>query len=270
MRIHIAGGNTSMAYNVAVSLSGRLGLDFMSADPHIHFPVSYSENEKELLDFWNTRDDCVVNALSIPVAEDDGAIHVLLTNELISEKVTPGAFLLQRRCEHKLYDVFNPEAYTIAINTTDLSVDFVVQHIIDCIIDGKRGYYLPVSLLLPKHVVEPCDMGDYRDIGVIFKVTHFYASYILEDWFNQAQLYARDNKLLRCNVFPTEKYRPMPLEYYAKWGHMVSSDNYVALLGSMLSKYCAKFSLYDADEAFCTLCQNGNPYNKLIEMGFDK
>lgn len=272
MRIHIAGGVTSRSYQVGKSLASRLGLDFMSAPYTISFPVAYKEDTDRLTEFWNTHSDCVVNALSTPIEEMDGAIHIKLESELIAEKDTPGTFLLQLRSERELYaDYLNRDDFSLCVNVTGLSVDYIVQHIIDCIVAGDKGHYMPAAILLPGEPFTPLfgDLSEYHlDTKVVFRVKRFYSSLLLEDDIAQAQLYAYHNKLLKVKEFTSETMEALPMDMYAEWGKAIGYDNRSAMLGIMLSKYCAKFALYNSDETYCKLAQNGDPYKKLVEMGF--
>lgn len=271
MRIHIAGGLTTQAFEIGQALAGRLGLDYLSAPHNFKFPVTYTEDTESIMQFWNSHEDCVVNALSVPIEENDDAVHILLESELIAESNVPGTYFLQRKAENAFCDYLNREGYRLIINTTGLSVEYIVQHIIDCIVDGTSGHYMPIGILLPDDMVTPLsgDLDDYhRYTNKVFRVKRFYSSCILVDEFEQAQLYAYHNKMLKVNVYSTDKLSPLCMKEYEEWSRIIQQDNYPARLGIMLSKYCAKFALYDSDETYCTLAQNGNPYKKLIEMGF--
>lgn len=271
MRIHIAGGLTTKAFEVGQALAGRLGLDYLSAPHNFRFPIEYTEDKSSIIDFWNSHEDCVVNALSVPIEEDDDAVHILLESELVSEHNVPGTFFLQRQAELKFMDYCDRSKYRLTVNTTGLTVDYVVQHIIDCIVDGRDGHYMPIGMLLPDDIVTPLsgDLDDYHMYpDRVFRVKRFYSSCILVDDFNQAQLYAYHNRMLKVNEYSVEELAPLSMKDYEDWGKIIGYDNYSARLGIMLSKYCAKFALYDSDETYCSLAQNGNPYKKLIEMGF--
>ena len=271
MRIHITGGLTARSHEIAQSLAGRLGLDFMSTQHNFLFPVSYKEDATNLMLFWDTHEDCVVNALSIPVDPDDDAIHILLESELVFESNIPGTHYLQRKAEVQFKDCYDPEMYDIVVNVTGLSIEYVVQHIIDCIIDGRRGHYMPANILLPgdNFSILEGDLDSYfRYPDLLFRVSRFYSSCFLEDEFKQAQLYVHHNKLLRVSVFPVDEVSLLPMSEYERYGKCLGLDYERTLLGLMLSKYCSKFGLYDSDKTYCTLAQNGSPRKKLIEMGF--
>lgn len=271
MRIHIAGGLTTKAFEIGQALASRLGLDYLSAPHNFKFPVTYTEDRAAVLNFWESHEDCVVNALSIPIMENDDAIHIMLESELIAERNVPGTFFLQRQAELQFVNYMSMKGYRLVINTTGLTVDYVVQHIIDCIVNGDSGHFMPIGMLLPDAPVEELS-GDLEDYHLytnrVFRVKRFYSSCILVDDFEQAQLYAYHNKMLKVNVYTVDKLTPLTMKEYEDWSRIIDYDNYSARLGIMLSKYCAKFALYDSDETYCTLAQNGNPYKKLIEMGF--
>ena len=101
MRIHIAGGLTTQAFEIGQALAGRLGLDYLSAPHNFKFPVTYTEDTESIMQFWNSHEDCVVNALSIPIEGNDDAVHILLERDSLDS-------LLKLFCTLKMYLISYP------------------------------------------------------------------------------------------------------------------------------------------------------------------
>ena len=272
MKIHVTSDFVPNGHRIARELAGRLGLDFYGVSDLIRLPlISYNEDTQAIKEFWETHNDCAVYSQWLGDVDDSDAYKVHLYGSLYAETATPEVL----REHHNLIKTFRerncPESvYDVEIYVTGVPIEKIVQRIIDCLVAGRGGDFMPVEALLPKALPDyvDTDWDAYIPKNLTYKVKSFYNAYILENNTQYAAMESLRGNLIRVEVEECDEVTPLFYADYMKWQKLIGGNSHIAILSIMLAKYCAKYQLFDPEEAFCALSKNGIAYNKLYELGF--
>lgn len=261
MKITINSNTTNLASSVAYLLSSRLGLDL------------YTGITCDSIDLTQLSDDYIVSAVDAHIVLEN-TLNICLVSDLIVNKVAPiteweHRKFLVKHCKDKynIDDVFDSAHYDVYINVTGLRKADICQYIIQILVSGNYGYYMPAHLLLP------CDVYEVEDVllntSTVFNVNKVFGSYFITDNIPQAIKHSHARKLLRVNVTTTREFNIMHKASYDKWEWDTNTDLTTAIHNLMLSLYCIVYECKSHEEAYIQLFLNGSPFVKLKELGFD-
>ena len=165
MRICISGTPGSGHNAISRALADRLSLDYISAGDIIRHTFNgdlvlidnYKKNLKcdgtlkidsEIASAMNSFTDFVCDAVTA-IREYPNAISIFIESEMVANQAFASRTYLYKKSVAECFGGYDKDKYSIVINRTGLSDDYVVQFIVDLLIAGDKGYFLPPGLCIP-------------------------------------------------------------------------------------------------------------------------
>ena len=170
--------------------------------------------------------------------------------------------------------VFSYDNYQLVINYTYHTEDFVVNWIINSIVDGSafsKGIYLPAELVIPSEFQEiPTEFNEYDYKYMEFNIQKFKSTYIVYDNLQYVIQKWKKGDLLKVHGSLSElsSFALGNSSDYYWWSDYVPDYDGVRRLNTMLAKYCYNIDAPDYDLVLTQLSENGNALKKLNELGY--
>ena len=164
---------------------------------------------------------------------------------------------------------FNPEHYDIVINVTGVDKELIVDTISTSLEECSKAVWISPKLVVPDDVSYH-KAAFFIDSDLRFNVCKCYATYVLYNNYSQCLYLARNNKMLRVGngFLPIPSYLLHTLSNYRGWLLQIGANSPLMNMSIMLSRYCYKETLQDADLSYLQLIQSGNPAKRLYDMGY--
>ncbi len=291
MKITISGTPGSSHLGVSKILAERLSCNLVSAkqivddvfkdspyDLKTFRTHSNAELDKKinslLFDAIHNSNDYIADAILASEFSVD-ATRVFLYTDYTSAELFAEANYCDYMTEDNLWNTISCYEYTdyrnydIYINNTGLTVEDVVDVIIDAMWRGKSGIFAPVSCVLPVTMTVPNSSKHVSPIHGKFSHDFLFVS-------NEVLTYAKElssNTVL--HIDPKLEYLginydiPDPL-YYEEWFKTTQPCDTHLLVKIMLYHYCVDREIKNIHEEFTRLSKNGDVLDTLINAGYLK
>lgn len=298
MQILITGSPTSNHRRISAMLAYRLDLNYISAydiaenfckscgisleqfNKHTDKAIDDQFNQC-LLARLNEEQDYVCDCMGISQLPIPG-LKIFLDRELFEEtgdvSETYKKIVNEKAASYNMFgvNIYDPEHYDMYVITNGKSADYMVQWIIDAIVDAtylNKGIYIPAYMCIPNTTELPVSNDAYFKRKTNFSILKFMCAYILDGDLTQAVLNAEHDGLLYVpfdqyitTMAPPENIQPVA--FYETWLNQVKDPNGVALISLMMANYCHAMESYNYELAYTNFTVNGNPVKRLIELGF--
>lgn len=271
MRIAITGCAGSKHKDIAKMLAERLTLQLITADMFIEESTAlYGEGTVECDVRTNIRiveeilksDDYVLDSLisfTIP-----NTIRIYIDRDLTEEVMYPTSLLesMERDIEftQKYCSGIEPDIY---INRTTMSDLDVVQLIIDLLISGETGVYVPINMCVPHvELLDDC-IVNFNELNAAH-VDVYNNVYIITQAILGCTLHSKKFiKVIKHDVDNAVLKHP---SVYIHWFDLLDNKD-VLMLNIMLNRYCSEgANLLEVYSEYVKLMHNGNALSKLIEL----
>lgn len=292
MRITVSGAPGSPHYAVSKAIADRLGhehlaikdiistdyvnntIDYHMLNPHRSAVLNNKLNCR-LIEILHSKKDYVVDAL-LSSEFSKNAVSIFLDSIYTSMPV----FALKHKADYDYevclcrnfmrYEYTDYRNYDIYINTTGMTVDCVVDVILNSLYSGNRGLYSKVDYLLPVSLDAPSPSNE--DLFGLFSQGFLLVS---NDILNRKEV-LRSGSVVYMNpdLAPkgVEYAIPNPLTY-EDWFRLVKPADTNILVKLMFHQYCVdKGVITESDKRaeFVQLTLNGSLLHTLTGLGYLK
>lgn len=294
MKICITGMPGSGHNTIAKGLAERLGLDYCSVedavcevccDDPVLVDMYKEEMPRESADKVNdhiqnfvcSHSDFVCDSIVSNILEDN-CLSIFIKSSICRDSVFSRTYYRRRKAAKKYFkayfdvDCYDESQYAIVIDRTGCTDACIIQFVIDLLIKGITGKFVPADMVLPLNPNTGLSCYGFLNEDYEFSVGEYFGCYVLveEDDYSQWLTHINRKSLLKVahDCIPhLSAVQLYPEENYTHWFSHISHPVDELKTCLALAKYCSRIEAYDVEATFIKLEQNGNPLKQLYELG---